>query len=253
MFTNAIVRTPCKKMVKGITTANEGLPDYQTALIQHKIYTDALKSCGLEITTLPPIDKYPDSTFVEDAALLTPVCGIVMRPGVQSRRKETQSIKRVISDFYEDIEEIKVPGTVEGGDVMMVDSHYFIGLSDRTNQEGAEQLINLLNKYGLTASTIKLKKGLHLKSEAAYLGHNNLVVSIQFYEEPDFKKFNLLKITEKERYAANCVWINNRVLVPKGYPESKETIVNAGYEVIEFDMSEFKKLDGGISCLSLRF
>ncbi len=253
MFTNAIVRTPCKNMIKGLTSSTEGPPDYLKALIQHKIYVDALKSCGMEITTLPPNDNYPDSTFVEDAALLTPHCGIITRPGAHSRRRETNSMKRVMTDFYDDIEEIKSPGTVDAGDIMMVGSHYYIGLSKRTNTTGVNQVIKILNKYNLTGSTIALSEMLHLKSGLSYLENNNLVVAGEFTDNPEFQKFNLIKIDDDESYAANCVWINDYVLIAKVYPKTKQSIEQIGYETIELDMSEFRKLDGGLSCLSLRF
>ena len=253
MFTNAIVRTPCKNMIKGLTSSTEGEPDYQRALNQHKIYTDTLKLCGLEITVLPPNESYPDSTFVEDAALLTPLCGIVTRPGAPSRRKETKSMKMVIEDFYEDIEEIKSPGTVDAGDIMMVGSHYYIGLSKRTNSAGANQLIKILEKYDFTCSTVPTRDMIHLKSGVAYLENNNLVVAGEFTDNPEFKKFNLIKIDDDETYAANCVWINDHVFVAMGYPKAKLSIEQAGYKTIELNMSEFRKLDGGLSCLSLRF
>lgn len=253
MFTNAIVRTPCKNMIKGLTTSTEGPPDYLKALIQHKIYVDALKLCGVEIATLPPNDKFPDSTFVEDAALLTPHCGIVTRPGAPSRRKETKSMKMVIEDYYEDIEEVKSPGTVDAGDIMMVESHYYIGLSTRTNVSGAEQIIKILNKYDMTGSTVPVSDMVHLKSGISYLENDNLVVTGEFINKPEFEKFNLIKIDDDESYAANCIWINDYILMAKGYPKAKKSIEQTGYKIIELGMSEFRKLDGGISCLSLRF
>ena len=253
MFTNAIVRTPCKNMIKGLTSSTEGEPDYLKALIQHKIYVDVLKSCGLEITTLPADENYPDSTFVEDVALVTPNCVIITRPGASSRRRETNSMKRVMTDFYDDIKEIKSPGTVDAGDIMMVGSHYYIGLSERTNIAGANQVIKIINNCEMTGSIITLRKMLHLKSKVAYLENNNLVVTGELIDEPEFKKFNRIKIDNDETYAANCVWINDHVLVAKGYPKAKQSIEQAGYKTIELDMSEFRKLDGGLSCLSLRF
>ncbi len=253
MFTNAIVRTPCKNIINGLTSSNEGEPDYQKAINQHKLYINALKFCGLEITLLPENDKYPDSTFVEDAALLTPLCGIVTRPGAPSRRKETKSMKMVVADFYDDAEEIKSPATVDAGDILMVGSHYYIGLSTRTNSAGANQIIKILEKYGMTGSTIPVKDMIHLKSGIAYLENNNLVVTGEFKNNQEFKKFNLIKIDDDEAYAANCIWVNDYVLIAKGYPKAKQSIEQAGYKTIELDMSEFRKLDGGISCLSLRF
>ena len=253
MFTDAIVRTPCKSIINGITTSNEGEPDYIKSINQHKLYINALKKSGLEVTVLPEKEIFPDSTFVEDVALLTPNCAIITRPGAELRQKETKTIKSVLFDFYDDIKIIKSPGTVDAGDIMMVGNHFYIGLSERTNKSGAEQVISILNKYDMTASTIKLSKMLHLKSGVAYLENNNMVVSGEFIDNPEFKNFNLIKIDDDEKYAANCVWINNYVFVAKNYPRTKQSIEKAGYETIELDMSEFRKLDGGLSCLSLRF
>jgi len=143
---------------------------------------------------------------------------------------------------------------------MMVGEHYYIGLSERTNKEGAEQLIQILKNYGMSGSAVELKNVLHLKTGVAYLEHNNLVACGEFVTNPDFAKFNIIEIPEEESYAANCVWINDKVLIPKGYPISKQKILDAGlsrnmrgYSILEIDVSEFKKLDGGLSCLSLRF
>ena len=136
---------------------------------------------------------------------------------------------------------------------MMVGNHYYIGLSARTNLNGAEQTISILNKYGMSGSVIKLEKVLHLKTGLAYLENNNLVVCGEFLSNQEFKKFNIIEIPEEESYAANCIWINDKVLIPKGYPITRQKITDAGYMVVEVDVSEFRKLDGGLSCLSLRF
>ncbi|MCK5341886.1 MAG: N(G),N(G)-dimethylarginine dimethylaminohydrolase, partial [Candidatus Heimdallarchaeota archaeon] len=122
-----------------------------------------------------------------------------------------------------------------------------------TNQNGAEQVIGILNKYEMTGSVVKLEEVLHLKTGLAYLENNNLVVCGEFLSNPEFEKFNIIEISEDESYAANCVWINNKVLIPLGFPDTKQKIEAAGYSVIEVDVSEFRKLDGGLSCLSLRF
>ena len=253
MFSNAIVRKPGKSVIKGLTNANLGIPDYQKALDQHEFYVNVLKDCGLKVKELEADENFPDSTFVEDVALLTPHCAIITNPGAQSRNGEIVEMKRVVQEYYSDIEEILAPGTVEAGDIMMVGSHFYIGLSARTNLNGAEQVIRILNKYGMNSSVIKLEKVLHLKTGLAYLEKNNLAVCGEFLSNPEFKKFNIIEIPEEESYATNCVWINDKVLIPKGYPNTKQKIKNAGYFVVEIDVSEFRKLDGGLSCLSLRF
>jgi dimethylargininase len=253
MYTKAIVKIPCENMIRGLTSVNLGSPSYLEALVQHQYYINALRKCGLEVTILDADENYPDSTFVEDTALLTPSCAIITNPGAPSRKGEILEMKKVLIGLYGKVEEIKDPGTLEAGDVMMVDSHYFIGLSERTNAQGASQLISILNKYGMTGSTISLKNVLHLKSGVSYLENNNLLVTGEFKYYPAFKKFNLILIDDEEKYAANSLWINDNVLVPQGYPTTKNKIEILGYKTIEVDVSEFRKLDGGLSCLSIRF
>ncbi len=240
-------------MVKGLTTANLGTPDFELAHNQHEQYIKALETCGLEVTIMEPDNSFPDSTFVEDTAILTPECAIITNPGAQTRKGETGEIKNALTGFFNNIEHIQNPGTVDGGDVMMAGSHFYIGLSERTNDVGAKQLIKILERDGFTGSTVRLEKFLHLKSGVAYLEDNNMVVTGEFTDNGAFRKYNLLKVDDKEGYAANCLWINDFVLVAKGFPTTKELIEYAGYKTIELDVSEFRKLDGGLSCLSLRF
>ncbi|NQT64388.1 MAG: N(G),N(G)-dimethylarginine dimethylaminohydrolase [Candidatus Marinimicrobia bacterium] len=253
MFTKAIVRTPALSMINGLTSADLGKPDFDLALKQHAEYIRALESCGLEVLCLEANPEFPDSTFVEDVALLTKKCAIITNPGAPSRRGEIKGMRSLLKQHFENMEEIHAPGSLEAGDVMMVGSHFYIGLSARTNQSGAGQLMVHLQKYGLTGSVVELKEVLHLKTGVAYLERNNLLACGEFLIHPDFQKFNLLPIEHSESYAANCIWVNDKVLVPQGYPLALQTISNAGYEVLEVDVSEFRKLDGGLSCLSLRF
>jgi len=240
-------------MVNGISNAGLGKPDYQNALIQHADYIEALKECGLQVTVLPPDENFPDSTFVEDAALMTPHCAILTNPGAASRRLETHSMLVTLREFYEDVEKIETPGTCEAGDIMMVGEHFYIGLSERTNQAGAEQMVAILERYGMTGSVVELNEVLHLKTGLGYLENNNLLACGEFLIKPEFQQFNILQVDPDESYAANSVWINGTVLTPSGFPKTRALIASAGYDVREVDVSEFQKLDGGLSCLSLRF
>lgn len=253
MFSTAIVRTPGKSMINGLTTAHLGVPDYERALVQHQSYIKALTECGLNVTVMPADEDFPDSTFVEDAALLTLYCAIITNPGAASRKGETLKIREAVSRFYSDIEEISEPGSVEAGDVLMVGEHYYIGLSGRTNLAGSNQLIRILENYGMTGSIIELEHVLHLKTGVAYLEHNNLVVSGEFVNKREFAGFDKIVVPDEEAYAANCIWVNDTVLVPAGYPVTARKISDLGYSVVEIEMTEFQKLDGGLSCLSLRF
>lgn len=252
-FSRAIVRKPGRSMVNGLTGAGLGLPDYREAIRQHAAYVSALRECGLQVIELDPDEEFPDSTFVEDVALVTPRFAVITSPGAPSRKGEIITARTAISGYFSDIEEIIPPGTVEAGDIMMVGDHYYIGLSERSNLDGAEQLIRILGSYGMTGSVIRLEKVLHLKTGVSYLENNYLLVSGEFLSRPEFRDFNIIEVPAAEAYAANSLWINGKVLVPAGNPVTKGKILAAGYQVIELEISEFRKLDGGLSCLSLRW
>ena len=255
-FNHVIVRRPCRAMIDGITSAPElGKPDYEKALRQHDDYISALSRCGVDITILPPDERYPDSCFVEDPALITRECAIITNPGAASRNGEKYEIIDAIRKFFPEdrIEHITDPGTLEGGDVMMVGDHFYVGRSARTNAEGIRQLTEILAKYGMTCSEVPLEKVLHLKTGVNYLENNNLLVAGEFVTKPDFEKYEKFEIPESEAYAANCIWVNDTVIVPEGYPHVLEAVKSMGYTVLTVDTSEYRKLDGGLSCLSLRF
>lgn len=253
MFRHAIVRTPCPQMIHGITSATLGKPDYSLALNQHKEYVEALRSLGLEITVLAPDSRFPDSTFVEDVALCAAGFSVITNPGAASRNGEQLDMKRALGSFYDAIEQIEAPGTIEAGDVMMTGRHYYIGISGRTNHEGADQLIHILEKYQMTGEKIELNRLLHLKSGISYLEENTLLIGKELFNHPAFKRFRKISVGRDEDYAANSLWVNGTVLVPAGIPATMSNIEQAGYPTISLDVSEFEKLDGGLSCLSLRF
>lgn len=254
MFKNAIVRRPGHSLVDGITSAPElGKPDYGLAIKQHDAYIEALKSCGVGVIVLKADERFPDSCFVEDVAVCTKKFVMIAKPGALSRKGEEKEIIEVIKKYYNNIEYIKEPRTLEGGDVMMIKDHFYIGLSRRTNTEGAEQLIKVLGKYGMSGSIIEMSVMLHLKSGLAYLEDNVLLITGEFINNLEFKKFNKIVIDEEETYSANCIRVNDYVLVPAGYSKTKEKIKAAGFKAIVVDTSEYRKVNGGLSCLSLRF
>ncbi len=253
MFSKAIVRRPCKNMIHGLTGSNLGIPDVDRASQQHDQYVKALETCHLDVTIIGANDDFPDSTFIEDTCLVTPECAIITNPGAISRKNETIEVEQTIRQTGKPIEHIRFSGTLDAGDVMMVGTHFYIGLSKRTNKEGARQLASILETYGMTASTIVLEHVLHLKTGVSYLENNILLAAGEFLNHPAFQSFDILSVDPDESYAANSLWINHMVLVPAGFPKTLEKIKQAGYAVIVLDMSEFQKLDGGLSCLSLRF
>ena len=254
MFKHAIVRTPAPTLTQGITSAPQlGKPDYEKAVKQHRDYIHALEACGVSVKVVDADERFPDSCFIEDTAVCTRAFTMVTSPGAPTRMGEEKEIADVLGSYYDRIEQVKAPGTLEGGDVMMVKDHYYIGLSDRTNREGADQLIAALEKYGMTGTAVDMKEMLHLKTGLAYLEDNILLVAGEFVEKETFKSFTRIVVPEDESYAANCIRVNDYVIVPEGFPKTKKRIKDAGLNVMTVDTSEFRKLDGGLSCLSLRF
>ena len=257
MFTKAIVRQPCSNFAAGLTSVSLGAPDFERALEQHDAYCKALESCGLEIIRLAPDEQYPDSTFVEDTAVLTSRGAVITRPGTESRLGETAAVEPALRQYYTEVEFIREPGTVDGGDVCEAGEHFFIGISRRTNEEGAKQLARVLDSFGYTSSLIDIRglsNILHLKSGLSYLGGRHLVVIEPLISsDEEFCKYELICLNSAEEYAANCLSVNGKVLVAAGFETTKKHLEHLGYQTIALEMSEFQKMDGGLSCLSLRF
>lgn len=258
MFTRAITRKPCKALIEGISTGlfgNEGKPDYETAYRQHEKYVETLRELGLEVLDLEADERYPDSCFVEDPAIVMERCAIITNSSAASRVGERVEMREVLRKFYDDeqIFSIEAPGTIEGGDVMRVGDHFFVGQSGRTNAEGAKQFNDIVTRFGYTSSTVPVTEGLHLKDFVIYLENNNMLVTPAMNEAEAFKNFNRFVVDQDELYAVNSMNINGTVLVPNGYPKTKKRIEELGYPVKVMDTSEFKKIDGSLTCLSLRF
>ena len=255
-FSQAIVRPPSTSFPEGLTQADLGVPDLELAMQQHATYCTALEKCGLSLTRLEPDPRYPDSTFVEDTAILTARSAILTHPGAVSRRGEVSSVEAALAQIYPSLTTIKPPGTLDGGDVCQVENHFFIGLSERTNETGAQQLAELLTEDGYTASYVDIRdldNTLHLKSGMANLGDRRLVLTQEMETQDAFQGYEIITVVQEENYAANCLRVNDFVLIPAGHPRTEAKISKLGYTTLTLEMSEFEKMDGGLSCLSLRF
>lgn len=253
MFTRALLRKPCRNLVRGLSTAGFGLPDYEKALAQHAAYADALRACGVEPTILAADENYPDSVFIEDTAVLSEKVAVITRPGASSRRGEEDTVAEALAMVYGRLENIAAPGTLDGGDVLRAENQFYIGISARTNETGAQQLAAILKKNGYAATMVPLQHVLHLKTGIAYLQDNRLLAHGEFLGHALLADFETIPVPAAEGYAANSLWINGRVLVPAGFPGTIRAIAKTGCEIVPLDVSEFRKLDGGLSCLSLRF
>lgn len=265
MFTTAIVRPPAANFAKGLTTQNLGAPDYARALKQHAAYCEALEQCGLTLTRLEADERYPDSPFVEDTAVIlrtltgdpaSASCAILARPGAPSRLGEVNRIAELLSQFCPELHSIQAPGTLDGGDVCEAEEHFYIGISQRTNEAGAQQLATALAVYGYTSTFIDIrnfKNILHLKSGLAYLGDHRLAVIDALANHEEFRRYDRVGVTATEQYATNCVRINEYVLVAAGFPVFEKALQDLYCKTLSVEMTEFQKMDGGLSCLSLRF
>jgi dimethylargininase len=254
LFKNAIVRIPGRNFDAGLTSASLGRPEFDQVLEQHARYCEALAACGLAVTRLDAELRFPDSTFVEDTAVITARAAVLTRPGAASREGEVEAIRRAILRHFPSLLTIEAPGTLDGGDICEAGDHFFLGLSHRTNEEGARQLAAHLEGQGYTCSTIDVRgmsSILHLKSGISYIGDNTLVVMEEMASR--FSGFDLIRVGLDESYGANCVRVNDRVLVAAGFAALTSDLLARGFDPLVLEMSEFRKMDGGLSCLSLRF
>ncbi len=252
MFTHAITRLPGENFANGLTTANLGHPSYPLILEQHRAYRQALLSLGLDVMVLPAEPDHPDAYFVEDPAIITSKITVITRPGAPSRQGEETTLEPFL-EYYRPIFHIHPPGTVDGGDVLMVGEHFFIGLSERTNAEGATQLATLLAGIGHTSETVPVAAGLHLKSCVNYIGKNTLLVTENLVNNPAFTRYEKIILDAGEEYAANTLWVNDTLLMPKGFSKTHTKLTHIDMRIIELDISEVQKMDGGLTCMSLRF
>jgi dimethylargininase len=255
-FNSAIVRPPGRTFADGHTPGHLGKPSFELALEQHAAYVATLERCGLKITALEPDDAFPDSTFVEDTAVIIGSNAMLTRPGAASRLGEATAMREPLARYFGNFEQMVEPGTLDGGDVCETEDCVYIGLSARTNRNGAEQLAAFVRKAGAKASLVDMTgvtSILHLKSGMSYAGDGIFLAIDELLPRLDLSGGRVLHVPPGEEYGANCVRVNDCVLVAAGYPAVEELLRNCGLSPLTLDMSEFRKMDGGLSCLSLRF
>jgi dimethylargininase len=255
-FTRAIVRPPAATFAEGITSSSLGPPDLELALKQHEAYCKALERLGISLERLPADPAFPDSTFVEDAAIVTGKGAILTRPGAPSRAGEVAALGAALSRWFSNVDRITPPGTVDGGDVCEAGSHFFIGLSQRTNREGAAQLAAWLAERGFGSSVIDIRElpgMLHLKTGLSWLGGRRLLAWASIAGHEAVRGWEVVKVPKEEEYAANCIGVNEAMLVAGGFPRTAALLRGLGHDVVAIEMSEYRKMDGGLSCLSVRW
>ena len=251
MFCHAITRIPGPDYPLGLTTSTMAAPDMDLTLAQHAAYVDCLRTLGLTVDVLPAAEGFPDACFVEDTAVVVREVAVVTRPGAPSRAGETAFIEAALA-AHRPLARIEAPGTLDGGDILQVGKRFFIGVSDRTNEEGARQLAAILGAHGYESDVIRVAAGLHLKSSLNYVGSETMLVTADFAGHPVIEGYRQIVCPEGEEYAANTLLVNGTLIMPCGYPRTRDLLAPLGMPVVELDTSEYRKMDGGLTCLSLR-
>ena len=180
-----------------------------------------------------------------------PELAVITHPGAPSRQGEVETIEPLFTD--RPVFRMSNQGHLDGGDVLLVDKQFFIGLTSRTDEVGIREFTAAVERYGYRVTPIAVSAGLHLKSIVNYVGRNTLLLTEDYQHHPAFSTFNTIVIPEDESYAGNTLWINDTLITPQGYPYTLAQIEKLGMPIIQLDTSEFKKMDGGLTCLSLRF
>ncbi|WP_323119708.1 dimethylarginine dimethylaminohydrolase family protein [Burkholderia alba] len=250
-FTKAIVRRPAASCGAGLTTAQSGAPDYDRTLTQFHAYCEALRAHGVEPVELPALDAFPDAHFVEDVAVVTPEFAVITRPGAPARRGEIDSIAAPLA-AHRPLLPMR-DGRLDGGDVMRVGRRFYIGLTSRTDAAGIAAFGALVAPHGYTVEAIPVGAGLHLKSVVNALGDDVLLATRALAGHRAFDGFRVIEIDAADEYACNTLRINDTLLTPAGYPRVHEKIDALGMPLHVLDTGEFRKMDGGLTCLSLRF
>ena len=253
-FSHAIVRRPSRSCIRGLRKFDSGPPELSEFKRQHDAYTQALECEGLKIQIEPDVEEFPDSVFIEDAALCLPEGAILLRPAAPSRAGEATLLRPTLERAYGTAPLQLGAGSVEGGDIMVTDNEIIIGLSERTSEIGADALAEVLNNWGYRVRLGRTPYGvLHFKTHSSYLGDGHVLCTPELSGVGVFTQYEVIETAAGEDAAANALRINDSVFLADGFPETKDRLQSAGFKVTAIPVSEAAKLDGGLSCLSLRY
>lgn len=253
-FTHAIVRTPGTSVVSGLRAGDGPDPDFAALLAEHDAYIAALRDLGLSVEILPATEDYPDAIFVEDPALVFSEGAIVLKLAASSRSGEAALITPALANHFEQILLMQGPGTADGGDVLVLADKVLIGLSGRTNREGAEELIRLLAKLGMRGEIVETPPGvLHFKTGCSLIDEETVFALPQMAKCPAFAGLRVIPVPFGEEKAANKLRIRNAALIGAHFPKSREIIERLGIRTIPLPVEQIGLIDAGLSCMSLRW
>lgn len=253
-FTHAITRRPGESVAGGLRAEDTGTPDLARFLAHHAAYVAVLKETGAEVIELPALEAFPDAVFVEDTALCLPQGAVIMRPGAPSRLGEAAEMAPHLGTLYGEVAEIPAPGFIEGGDILATDREILVGRSARTDAAGVAALAGVVADWGHKVREVETPPGvLHFKTDCALLDAETVLATRRLDASGCFAGYRVLHTAEGEDAAANAIRFNQVVIMPAGFPRTAELLDKAGYNLREVGNTEAAKLDGGMSCLSLRF
>ena len=224
------------------------------AVAEHASYEEALRSLGAAVVRAPPEPTLPDAVFVEDTALALDEVAVVTRPGAPTRRREVESMAKVLS-AYRPLLRIQSPGTLDGGDVLRVGRKLYVGLSSRTNRAGASQLENLLSKWDYEVIPLQVTGCLHLKSAVTQVAEDLLLINPRFVRPELFAPMEVIPVAPAEADGANALWISGAgaVIYAAHHPETAERLERAGVRVVRVPCTELAKAEGAVTCCSVLF
>jgi dimethylargininase len=211
---------------------------------QHEQYEACLAGLGLRVISLPAEPALPDSMFVEDPAVVVDEVAVIARMGNVARRTESDSIAQALSTFRP-LRPMRDPATLEGGDVLRAGRTFFVGLSNRTNQHGIAQLAAELAPYGYSVIPVEVRRCLHLKSGACYLGDGTILANRAWIDPTPLREFRIIDVAPNEPGAANALAVGGAVIMPAAFPATADTLRRAGYNVLTLDISELMKAEAG--------
>jgi dimethylargininase len=251
-FTHAITRKPSPAVIEGLRAVDVGSPSFEQMLKDHEHYIATLKEAGATVHELPALDDYPDAVFVEDAALCLAKGAILMRPSAPTRSGEVAHMAATLKSLYSDVREIK-NGFIEGGDILITGREILVGRSERTDASGVAELRELVTDWGYTVREVMTPEGvLHFKTDCSLLSPDTILSTKRLAASGCFADYNVVYTKEGEEASANAIRFNDVVIMAAGFPNTAAVLRELGYEVKEINNSECSKIDGGMSCLSLR-
>ena len=255
-FSHAIVRRPAASILRGLRAVDTGNPDLALMQDHHAAYVAALRSTGAVVVDLPPLEEFPDSVFVEDTALCLPQGAVVMRPGAPSRLGEAAAMAPHLAALYGD-RMAAIAGAdsfIEGGDILVTGREVLVGRSARTNAAGIAELAGIVGAWGHALREVHTPPGvLHFKTDCSLLDAETVLSTPRLSASGCFAGYRVIHTAPGEEAAANAIRFNDLVIMAAGFPGTRAAVEGAGYRVVEIGNSECAKLDGGMSCLSLRF